>query len=475
MSFSSPVFLLLFLPLFIAAFYLARPSYRNLIIIIASVLFYFWAEPAFIFILLPLLYGDWYLGNKISASRSRGKMYVAAFVVLNVSQLIYFKYMIFFIDNLNVLLPKLALQPLGFKSFLLPLGLSFIVFTKITYSVDIYRGTASPAKSFSAYLLYVLLFPKLIAGPIVKYFEIEKQLKERTITTDDVLYGVYRCSLGLAKKVWCANTLGVVTDKIFAIPASSLAPYQAWLGALCYTLQIYLDFSGYSDMAIGFSRILGFRIKENFNCPYIACSFTEFWRRWHISLSTWIREYLYIPLGGSKISSARTYVNLFICFTLSGMWHGANWTYIVWGMYHGLFLIIDKLFWLKVSKRIPKACGIAITFLLIMVGWVFFRSSSVDYAYKYVHVLFDLPNILNFQVTHFIYFSNDVIFMIVVGCIISFFPAVLKLPAVPSDFTEKALFRRRVFTLNALSLVLFVLSILKISTSNFAAFIYFKF
>lgn len=262
----------------------------------------------------------------------------------------------------------------------LPLGVSFIVFEKITYLVDLYRGTARPAASLLDYLNYVFLFPKLLAGPIVKYHDIAPQLARPSHRYEDVRDGLIRFIQGLAKKTVVADTLAPVADQIFALQRHELDPGRAWLGLLCFTLQIYYDFSGYSDMAIGLARILGFRLLENFDHPYLATSFTDFWRRWHISLSTWIKEYLYIPLGGNRVSTARSYFNLCLCFLLSGLWHGASWNFLLWGGAHGAALVADRAFWLRWQRALPPAVNRALTFALVMLTWVFFRCGTLQAA-----------------------------------------------------------------------------------------------
>ncbi len=361
MVFTSALFLFLFLPLFITLYFGGKEKYRNSLLILSSLIFYFWAEPIFIFVALASLMIDWYLGNRIfMAPASQKKIWLALSVSLNGALLLYFKYTNFIVQNLNDLLLKTEGATIHWAHVALPLGLSFIVFEKITYSFDIYKGIGKPARTLGLYLLYTLLFPKLIAGPIVKYHEIEKQLESREIIFHDIRYGIFRFSIGLAKKVWVANTLGIIVDKIFQLPPSSLTVSQSWIGILGFTFQIYFDFSGYTDMAIGLTRIAGFRIKENFNFPYVSASFTEFWRRWHISLSTWIKEYLYLPLGGNRGSKGRTYFNLWLCFIVCGFWHGANWPFVFWGFYHGVFLILDKVIWLEFSKRLPKICNVAL-------------------------------------------------------------------------------------------------------------------
>lgn len=382
MLFSTPFFLFGFLPAFCALYWLL-PARRG-VLLLGSVVFYAWSEPLFLFVVLASALADWGLSRRIAARLAGRKALVGCGVAGNIGLLIYVKYTAFAVANLNLLLA----HPLAVPKIALPLGVSFIVFEKITYLVDVYRGVARPAASFLNYLNYVLLFPKLLAGPIVKYHDIAPQLERPSHRFEDVRDGLIRFIQGLAKKVLIADTLSPVADQIFKLPGAQLDSATAWLGLLCFTFQIYFDFSGYSDMAIGLARILGFQLRENFNHPYLATSFTDFWRRWHISLSTWIKEYVYIPLGGNRVSVARSYANLGICFVLSGLWHGASWNFILWGCAHGVALMADRAFWLKWQQALPRAANVALTFLLVMLTWVLFRCPRFSNALRVFKALF---------------------------------------------------------------------------------------
>ncbi|MFI4957439.1 MAG: MBOAT family O-acyltransferase [Gammaproteobacteria bacterium] len=349
MLFNSELFLFIFLPSIFLLFYTLKKGGSNFILLLASMLFYAWGEPRFFPVILLSVLIDYWLGAKIAANQYP-RLFITIGVCSNAFLLIYFKYMDFFISATNSFLPSHEIPLLNIA---LPIGVSFIVFEKITYLVDIYRKHCLPATSIASYLLYVFLFPKLLAGPIIKYHDIAHQLNGPTHKMKDVGIGFKRFLLGLVKKVLLADTLGEVADAVFDTPANELIFLQAWFGVSCYTLQIYMDFSAYSDMAIGLCRMFGFRLLENFNMPYISKNFTEFWRRWHISLSSWIKEYLYLPMGGNKKGGLRTYFNLWVCFLLSGLWHGASWIFVLWGAYNGIFLIIDKLFWVKASRKLP--------------------------------------------------------------------------------------------------------------------------
>ena len=343
------------------------------------------------------------------------RLLLAAGIALNLGVLVYCKYFGWFLQNLAVLFDAFKVP---FATMLLPLGISFVVFEKISYLVDVYRRTTPPARTLFDYLFFVFFFPKMLAGPIIKYHEIRSQIENREVGLEDVEFGVLRFLVGLAKKVLVADTMAEIVDKVFSASSTELGNANAWFGALCFTIQIYFDFSGYSDMAIGIARMFGVHLRENFNQPYLAVGFIEFWQRWHISLSTWIRDYLYVPLGGSRTTPGRMDVNLWVCFLASGLWHGANWTFIVWGAYHGAFVSADHL-WLKhVWPRMPVWIGVAITFFLITVGWVIFRAASLPQAFVMLRLLFEPssgPGI-NLQL------DDHAIFFVLVGVVVSFTP-----------------------------------------------------
>jgi alginate O-acetyltransferase complex protein AlgI len=381
MLFYEPLFLLVFLPIVYGVFLLLhrRPGGRLWVLLPASVFFYLWSEPRFVPVVLASCALDYAIGRRLEGPGARGLL--ALGVCANAGILVFYKYTGFLVDNLDVLLGSVGLAPIHAGRIALPIGVSFIVFEKITYLVDIHRRRSRPAPDFPTYLLYVFLFPKLLAGPIIKYHELDEQLLAPDHTRfDDMATGFRRFMLGAVKKTLLADTLSTGADAVFAVPAGSLGFGEAWWGVALFTLQIYLDFSAYSDMAIGLARMFGFRLRENFNMPYISCSITEFWRRWHISLSTWIREYLYIPLGGNRAAPWRVYANLWVCFLASGLWHGAAWTYVVWGAYNGLFLVLDRLFLLRVLDRLPRVLANGVTLLVVMAGWAIFRAGSLGQA-----------------------------------------------------------------------------------------------
>ncbi|MFZ5890916.1 MAG: MBOAT family O-acyltransferase [Myxococcota bacterium] len=387
MVFSSLLFIFAFLPAFFALYYLTPAKLKNAVALIASVLFYSWGAANVLGILVVGLVIDYLLARAIHRTEpdseqaiKRRKILLAVSVVINVGALLYYKYSNFAVAQVNLVSKWLGGPQLHWAEVLLPVGISFFTFHKISYVVDVYRKTSPPTKDFVTFALYVLFFPQLIAGPIIRYHDVAEALASRRHRLESISYGAFRFCMGLAKKALVANQLAITADLVFAQNPSSLSSFNAWLGVLCYTFQIYLDFSGYSDMALGLGHMVGIRFKENFDCPYRSTSVTEFWRRWHISLSSWMKEYLYVPLGGNRVSPRRTYINLWIVFLISGLWHGANWTFVVWGAYHGSFLVIEKLFALRWTQKLPKLVSAAITFLIVVVGWVFFRAPGLDYA-----------------------------------------------------------------------------------------------
>lgn len=396
MLFTTPLFLFVFLPALLLAYYgfTASLQQRNHIALAASVLFFAWGEPVFVFILAIGTFIDYRISLAIGPLARYGvrfkKNLLTFGIMLNVAALIASKYLDFVI--VEILQPLKPLLHWEVKPPHLPLllGISFITFHRISYLVDSYKGRAIPPRGFLDCALYIFLFPQLIAGPIIRYHDIGSQIQSRAHTVEGFLTGFNRFAFGLAKKLIIADPLGILADKIFGLPPGDLSAGFAWGGVVAYTLQLYFDFSGYSDMAIGLGRMMGFRFPENFNRPYISGSVTDFWRRWHISLSNWMRLYLYIPLGGNRVSIARNYLNLWIVFVVSGIWHGASWNFLVWGAYYGLFLCLERA--LSRSRyatlSLPAVLPWAYTLFVVMIGWVFFRSPTLHYAIDFIRVLF---------------------------------------------------------------------------------------
>lgn len=417
MPFNSSLFVFLFAPLVVLLGAYLPVRLATAFLLFASILFYGWGEPKFVFIILLSALLDHVIARAIhrATTRRTSCRFLALGIALNLGLLIYCKYFGWLLENLGTLLADLKVP---FAGILLPLGISFVVFEKISYLVDVYRGRTPPARTFSNYLFFVFFFPKMLAGPIIKYHEIRAQIENRKVVLEDVEFGVLRFLVGLGKKVLVADTMAEIVDKIYSANPIELGNANVWFGALCFAIQIYFDFSGYSDMAIGLARTFGFRLRENFNQPYLAIGFADFWQRWHISLSTWIRDYLYIPLGGSRTTPFRMYFNLWICFLASGLWHGANWTFIVWGAYHGIFVSADHLWLRRVRPRIPVWFGVAITFFLVTIGWVIFRATSVSQAFIMLRLLFE-PSTgpgINLQL------DDHAIFFVLVGVVVSFTP-----------------------------------------------------
>ena len=388
MVFASPIFLFLFLPLTLAAYFAFPRAWRNGVLLVASLAFYAWGEAPYLALVLGSVAFNFAIGGAIGKSGDAlaRKRWLVLGVAGNLAALAIFKYANFAVANVNTLAPILAITPIALAAIPLPLGISFFTFHAISYVVDVYKGNAHAERNLPRFALYILLFPQLIAGPIIRWRDIAGQLPVREQRIADVAYGVRRFVLGLGKKVLIANTLGAVADRIFALPPGELTTPLAWLGLVCYTLQIYFDFSGYSDMAIGLMRMFGFRILENFNYPYIARSIREFWRRWHISLSNWFRDYLYIPLGGNQRGERRAYANLVIVFLLCGLWHGASWPFVLWGAWHGMFLVIERAGLDRVLRRLGPLSH-AYALLAVMGGWVLFRCETLTHAVAYYAAL----------------------------------------------------------------------------------------
>jgi alginate O-acetyltransferase complex protein AlgI len=390
MIFSSPIFLFCFLPIVLTIYYLLPRVGRNLFLFLASLFFYAWGEKDYILVLFGSLVVNFLLADRVA--RSGHRMWIILAVVFNLGLLTVFKYSGFVLENLSPFFTAIGLKVPATVSFHLPIGISFFTFQAMSYVIDVARREVPVQRNFLLYGLYVFLFPHLIAGPIVRYSDIADQLAERKPSSSQFSDGIKRFILGLAKKLLIANTLAETSDLIFTVQTDSLSASAAWLGLACYTLQIYFDFSGYSDMAIGLGKMFGFDFLENFRYPYISQSITEFWRRWHISLSSWFRDYLYIPLGGSRVAAWKTYRNLLVVFLLCGLWHGPSWAFIFWGGFHGVFLILERLGLGEWITRLPRVARHFYVIFIVMIGWVFFRCSELDQAIKYLAQLFSFSD-----------------------------------------------------------------------------------
>jgi alginate O-acetyltransferase complex protein AlgI len=392
MLFNSPIFLTLFLPFVLLLYYLGELfnvlRLRDVILLLASLIFYAWGENIYVLLMLSSITINYVIGMKLCTAHENSKnTFLFLGIAINLAILGYFKYASFLLQSfggvINSEIGRILLPDH------LPIGLSFFTFQAISYIIDVRRGDVKGEKNFVYLAMYISLFPQLIAGPIVRYRDIRDQIKVRQISTDGFVKGIRRFIVGLAKKVLIADTMAVVVDRVFSIGNSDMTSSVAWIGAIAFTFEIYFDFSGYSDMAIGLGKMLGFNYKENFNYPYISRSVREFWRRWHISLSTWFRDYLYYPLGGNQFGKFRTYINLLIVFALCGLWHGASWIFLAWGLYHGLFLMFERTRVFKTLwEKFPVLIQVAYTLLITIVGWVLFRSSSFAQAIEYLSCMF---------------------------------------------------------------------------------------
>ncbi len=473
MVFSSIIFLFYFLPIFFICYFLVPHRFKNLLILVGSILFYAWGAPRFIFVILGTTLVDFYIVRYMAATTIRTKRIALLCLSLsvNLGLLFYFKYSNFFVENLNKVLGAVGVNPMLWAKLVLPIGISFYTFETITYVVDVYRKVHEPLKRFWDYQLYIIFFPKLIAGPIVRFHDIADQVYDRRAyeTAEFRLRGLYRFLIGLLKKVLIANVLGQAADDIFALPNEQLSTTTAWMGAISYTFQIYFDFSGYSDMAIGLALMMGFRLPENFMDPYTSTSITDFWRRWHITLGNWMRNYLYIPLGGNRVESKwRLYFNLWFVFLCSGLWHGAAWGFVIWGAFHGTFLVLERLFLLKWLDKLGKA-SVIYTFFIVTVGWVLFRLEELGPSSAYLNRMFSLHSGNIWEPQGNFFFTL---------CIAAFFSFITLVPF-GKHLQDKVFYAayttRRHYLVSFVLLVFTFIAAGCISSSTFNPFIYFRF
>ncbi len=474
MVFSSVVFLLFFLPTLLVVYYLSPKKFKNIVLLLFSIYFYAWGAPKFIFVILGTTFVDFHLVKWMDKAKKKlhQRLLLTLSVGINLGLLVYFKYSNFFIENVNDLLSGLGGGHIHWTKLILPIGISFYTFETITYVVDVYRKIHKPLTNFWEYQLYIILFPKLIAGPIVRFHEIADQIKDRTHhdNIDNRLTGFYRFAIGLSKKVLIANQLGVHADEIFGMNYLTIDTHTAWMGILAYTFQLYFDFSGYSDMAIGLAKMFGFKFPENFNNPYISQSISEFWRRWHITLGSWMKNYLYIPLGGNKVTSKyRLYLNLWLVFLASGLWHGASWGFVIWGAYHGLFLVLERAFLLNFYEKIGKWPSMIITFFLVVIGWIFFRVEKVEDAFIYIQQLF--PN--NLAATKS--FNFEFYFYLFIALIFAFFAAFKYGQKLQDAIYLNEYNKTKHILMTVASVGLFVVCISFITAADFNPCIYFRF
>lgn len=476
MVFTSVFFLLVFLPLFLLIYHLVPNRAKNGVALGSSLIFYIWGAPMFFWLLLPLLVGNFFIVRRMEKASERPSLKKSLLwlsLVINLGTLAYFKYANFFVENINALLENFGLSALPWVEVLLPIGISFFTFQSITYTLDVYWGRHQALAKVQDYLLYILLFPQLIAGPIIRFNTIADEIKDRkhNFNSDFKLKGLYIFVIGLAKKVLIANQVGAQVDAIFS-QVDDLSTPIAWLGIIAYAVQIYFDFSGYSDMAIGLGRIMGFNFPENFKNPYTAESITDFWRKWHITLGTFMRDYLYIPLGGNRSKRAyMNYLNLVIVFLLSGLWHGAAWTFVIWGAWHGIFLMIERAFLARWLKKLPLLIRVFYQYFIVLIGWVFFRSDDFSMASKFLGKMFSWQSVNAATLD----FHGSFISYLLIGLVFSFI-VLLPFGKKLQNFFFYSDYSKRQHVYLFFSLIgLFILSISYIITTDFNPFIYFRF
>lgn len=475
MIFSSLLFLFRFLPIVLILYYAVPFKYRNCILFISSLIFYSWGEPVYIVLMLFSTVFDFYNGKHVYKLKTEGnlkkaKIFIIFSVIVNLSLLGFFKYCDFFMGSLN----NIFGLDVEFLNIALPVGISFYIFQTMSYCLDIYLNDEKPQKKIIAFGTYVALFPQLIAGPIVRYKDISAELVKRNENFDDFAYGITRFVAGLGKKVLLANNIGMIWDSYKVMEGSQISVFGAWLGITCFAFQIYFDFSGYSDMAIGLGKMFGFTFPENFNYPYISRSLTEFWRRWHISLGTWFREYVYIPLGGNRCKVTRNIFNIFLVWFLTGFWHGASYNFIIWGMYFGIILIFEKMFLLKILKKIKPIFSNIYAITLILTGWVMFEFTDMQSLIHYLKVMWGLSgNSLIDADTLFILKENAVLFIIL---IIGVTPLPIKLV---TFVKEKYLMGKGVIIAfaasNIYNLAIMTVSLFYLVDASYNPFLYFRF
>jgi len=472
MVFSTPIFILCFLPVVLVLYYFRPLHMGNVILVIFSLLFYAWGEPVVVFLMILSIVVNWSCGilmNVSSSTPDTRKNVLALSIIFNIGLLIVFKYTGFIVENINAVLGKTIFT---IPNISLPIGISFFTFQAMSYVIDVYRAETPVNRNILDVALYISFFPQLIAGPIVRYHDISEQIKNRTHSTAKFASGVSRFVIGLSKKVLIANVMAKLCDTVYALPADNLTTALAWFGAMAYMLQIYFDFSGYSDMAIGLARLFGFELLENFNYPYISRSIREFWKRWHISLSTWFKDYLYIPLGGNRKGLERTYLNQFVVMLLCGLWHGASWTFVVWGVYHALFLMLEKAYIGNSLRKLWRPFQHIYVILMVLIGWVFFRAESIKEAFSFLGCMFGSSNTVNNPLLH--YLTPEMILIFIVGIIAS----TPVLPWINKKISSLSNIRLRdgiLWGSSAVNFILLLLSLAAVSGSTYNPFIYFRF
>ena len=469
MVFSSTVFLFLFFPA-TYILYLIIPSIKakNVLLIITSLLFYAFGEPITVFLMIYSVAVNYALGLLISNSKTSSKPFLVLSIIFNILILCIFKYTVFFTELLNAAFPL----DIPVQNIRLPIGISFFTFQILSYVIDVYKDKSLAQRNFFNVLLYISLFPQLIAGPIVKYYDIASQIENREITAENTALGIRRFICGLSKKILIANIVGNVADNMFSLSGDEISVITCWLGGIAYTIQIYFDFSGYSDMAIGLGRMLGFTFKENFNYPYASCSMQDFWRRWHISISSWFKEYLYIPLGGNRKGKLRTAINKIIVFFFTGLWHGANLTFVVWGLIHGMFLMLESYKVIPLEKIKFKPIKHIYTMLVVIVTFVIFRADNLTQAWIFISSMFTGYDISQASISIFCeQFTPYFVFILIAGIVLSM-PIV---PKLASKITVNKTSAAIECVSYGVTLVLLFMCMVSLASSTFNPFIYLQF
>lgn len=466
MVFSSTIFLCVYLPLVLLGYYICPKKGRNLFLLIVSLVFYAWGEPKYVFLMIFSILVNYIFGRLMDKNRGRQKrmkLLLVLSVVIDLGLLSVFKYTDFVITNINAIFGS----SFDLLNIALPIGISFYTFQAMSYTIDVYRDDVRVQKNLIDFGMYITMFPQLIAGPIVRYADVQDQLADRSVTTADFSEGVMRFVVGLGKKVLLANQMGAVWSDIYAL-GGDVSALMAWTGAIAYTFQIYFDFSGYSDMAIGLGRMFGFKFPENFRYPYQSVSITDFWRRWHITLSTWFKEYLYIPLGGNRRGLARQALNLLIVWSLTGFWHGAGWNFVMWGLYYFVILFIEKLFLLKALDKLPKFFRHVYALVLIIIGWVIFASDDVSVLLPYLGSMFGANGAIGGMD---VYTLLTKAVLLIICCVASTeLPKKLFLSAAGA-MNEKAAFTLK----SVLTIALLALSMILLIGDSYNPFLYFRF
>ncbi len=471
MLFTSLMFLFVFLPSLLLVYYVIPKRLRNNLLLLYSFLFYAWGGVSYSIILLGSVGFNYLFIKQIEKQNEHRKTWLISGLTFNVLLIVVFKYLDFIIGNVNVLGEAFftEYQNIKFFKIVLPLGISFFTFQQMSLLWDVYRDKETPKVRLTDIALYISLFPQLIAGPIVRYKDIIKQINWRDESFELFKSGIRKFIIGLFKKLIIANSCASIADQIIDAPIDSINTPIAWMGILSYTFQIYFDFSGYSYMAIGLGRMFGFKIHENFNFPYISTSIKEFWRRWHISLSTWFRDYLYIPLGGNRVSKTRTYVNLLLVFLLTGFWHGATWSFIFWGLFHGTFLLLEKAGLDRVLHKAPKPLSWLYMMLVVIIGWVFFRIESFDSAFAFCKLLFGLNQSSTAHFINYLSYENIAILTLAILSSTTFFLIVKqKVKLLKNDYLVHIIY-------DASLILMFILSVSYVVSDSYNPFIYFRF